>query len=179
MGESRVGIGAVVGARVGVNRGVCEPGYLVQEGVAGLFGDGVTGGHAEVVVHDDVGFPVETVTDPSQSDCAHRFNARDVAQHVLGAVDQLGVDGIHEAVKHLAGGASQHGEDRECDQQADNRIGPVEPGGDPGGAEDDGEGREAVGAGVKSVRHQRGRSDAAEMAIISTTAMPARSSARP
>src|ERR687898_2621802 len=84
-----------------------------------------------------------------------------MAQHMFGTVDQLGVDGIHETAKHVAGGASQHDEDGDGDHQPDDRIGPLESGGDAGGAQDDNQRGEAVGAGVEPVGNQRGGSDAA------------------
>jgi hypothetical protein len=44
--------------RVGVYGGISEARHLVEEGMAGLLRDGVTLGHAEVLVHDNVGFPM-------------------------------------------------------------------------------------------------------------------------
>jgi hypothetical protein len=101
------------------------------------------------------------VPDPSQPYRAHLLYATDLAQYMFGTVDQLGVDGIHETVKHLAGGASQDDEDGGRDHQSDDRIGSLESGRDAGGTEDHSQRGEAIGAGVKPVGHQRRRSDAA------------------
>jgi hypothetical protein len=58
VGDRLVGIAAVVGTRVSVNGGISEARYLVEEGMAGSLGDGVALGHGEVLVHDNVGFPM-------------------------------------------------------------------------------------------------------------------------
>ena len=91
--------------------------------------------------------------DPSQPYRAHLLYATDLAQYMFGTVDQLGVDGIHETVKHVASGASQHDEDGGRDHQSDDRIGSLESGRDAGGTEDHSQRGEAIGAGVKPVGH--------------------------
>jgi hypothetical protein len=53
-----VGIAAVVRTRVGVDGGIGEAWYIVEEGMAGSLGDGVALGHGDVLVHDNVGFPM-------------------------------------------------------------------------------------------------------------------------
>jgi hypothetical protein len=58
VGDGLVGIAAVVGTRVGMNGGIGKARHLVQEGMSGSLGDGMSLGHGEVLVHDNVGFPM-------------------------------------------------------------------------------------------------------------------------
>lgn len=53
-----MGIRAVVAARVGMDSCVGEAGNLLEEGLTGRFGDGVSAGHGEVLIHDQVRFSV-------------------------------------------------------------------------------------------------------------------------
>ena len=43
------------------------------------------------------------------------------------ALDERGVDGVHQAALDLAGRPPQDGEDRHRDEQADDRVGPLQP----------------------------------------------------
>ena len=49
-----------------------------------------------------------------------------MAGGVLDLCDDGGIDGVHQPVEDLAGGAHQHREDRDRDDQADDRVGAIE-----------------------------------------------------
>ena len=52
-------------------------------------------------------------------------HARGRAQRRLDLVDQRRVDGVHQPPVDLAGGVLEHEQDRDGDEQADHRVGPV------------------------------------------------------
>lgn len=68
-----------------------------------------------------------------------------------GLVDEAGVNGVEEAGADLADRGAQHAQDGEHDDQADDRVGELPAQGHAGGAEEHGETREPVGAGVEPV----------------------------
>ena len=61
------------------------------------------------------------------------------SRHLFDAVDDARVDGVHEPVVDLAGGADQHGEDGDGDAEPDDGVGAIEPGPHADRAEGDGE----------------------------------------
>jgi hypothetical protein len=73
------------------------------------------------------------------------------AQGGLGLVDDVRVDGVHQAVVDLAAPVLKNQQDRHRDGQADDGIGPPPAERDAAGAEHHGERGEAVSAGVQPV----------------------------
>ena len=84
-----------------------------------------------------------------------------VAQHLVDAVDEVGVHRVHQAPVDVAGGVLEHHEDRDRDDQTDDRVGGVPSESDSAGADEHGERGEAVGTGMQPVRDQRCRADVA------------------
>ena len=79
------------------------------------------------------------VPDPAQLQRFDVVHAGRVAQCCFGGVDQFGVDGVHEPAVDVAGGAAQHDQDGDRDEDADEGVGQREPGQYAEGAGDDGE----------------------------------------
>jgi len=84
----------------------------------------------------------------------------DVAQGVLGGLEIVRLDAVHESASDGADGADEQGRDEHGDEQADDGVclGEAEQGHDA--ADDDGQGGEAVGAGVDAVGDQGRGADA-------------------
>jgi len=70
---------------------------------------------------------------------------------MLGGTEQGGVDGVHQPVVDVAGGAAQHGQDDCGDDQPDDGVGRRPAGGDAGGPDDDSKRGQAVGERVGRV----------------------------
>lgn len=111
---------------------------------------------AEVGVDGDRGFGAQGVPDPADAQFFDAADALDVGEGLACSADQVGVDGVHETGADLADGGAEHAEDRDSDQQADDGVGLFPAEADSGGAEEDGEAGESVGAGVQPVGDQRG-----------------------
>lgn len=112
--------------------------------------DGVDGENTMIAVAE---------SEPADPGEGHRMDTRGVARLVGDIVDDGRVDGVHEAVADLADRAAQHGEDGDRDEEADDRVCSIDSCPDRDGAEREGEGREAVGAGVVAVRDECRRAD--------------------
>ena len=77
---------------------------------------------------------------------------------------------LHEAAVAVGLGAAQHEQDRDGDEDPDDRVGEREPQQHPDGAGHDGQGGEAVGAGVQAVGDQgRGADLASEANAVPAT----------
>ena len=96
---------------------------------------------------------------PADLDLADAEHSWGVGGLVFDAVDECGVDGVHEPAEHFDPGGAQHGEDGNGDDEASDGVGGFEAGPDSDGAEHDGEGGESVGAGVVAVGDERGGAD--------------------
>src|SRR5215218_4676767 len=146
---------------VGVDGGGGEAGNGMDEGVFGFGGDGVGGLDGQVWADGDVGLGSQGVPDPPHAHLPDALDSGDGAQGLFGGVDQGGVDGVHQAAVDLAGGVLEDHDDGEGDEQADDGVGPAPADRDAAGAEQNGQGGEAVGAGVQAVGDQGGGADAA------------------
>ena len=78
-----------------------------------LGGDGVAVRDRERAVDRDVQLGDEAVTEPARLHGVNRRDTRRCAGGLLDAVDDGGIDGVHQPVPDLTSGAAQHGEDRD------------------------------------------------------------------
>ena len=90
-----------------------------------------------------------------------RTPRRAVLDRPLDSLDESRVDAVHQTSVDVASRVLEHDEDRRGDEEADEGVGDLESGGHADGADDDGQGREPVGAGVQPVGHQGGGPDLA------------------
>src|SRR5438093_1092553 len=107
--------------------------------------------NAEVAVDGDVQLRQEAVAEPARLNSVDAGNSLDRSRRSLDAVDDRRVDGVHEAVPDLAGRAAEDSEYGDGDAQPDDGIGAFEACPHADGPEGDGEGGEAVRAGVVTV----------------------------
>ena len=156
-----VGVGAVVAARVDVDVDVVEVADLVEQVVAYGLGHVVALADRQVFIDHDGDRRRQAVPDPAGLHRTHPLHPVHMRGGVLDRRDDRRVDGVHQPVEHLAGGAAQHGEDGDRDDQPDDRVGPLEPEPHADGAERHGQRGEPVGAGVVAVGLQRRRPDPA------------------
>ncbi len=122
-----------------VDGGAGELGHVAAEAVLGLVGDAVRGHEVQVRAYPDAGLDPDPVTRPSQPDRVHREHSGGGGERGLGGVDELGIDGVHQAPVDVARRATQHDEDRDGDEQPDDGIGQREPGEHAEGTDDNGE----------------------------------------
>ena len=104
-------------------------------------------------VQFDVGF--QPVPDPAHPHPAHRTDTRQLGEHVVGGVDESGVDTVQESAEHLAGRDDHHHRDGGRDEQADDRVGSREAQTHPGRPGHHRQRRQPVGTGVQAIGPQR------------------------
>src|SRR5215210_7816750 len=123
-------------------------------------GDFVGAGDVQVRVDQHAGLRPQPVSDPAQAQVLDAPDTGGGVEDVAGGGAQLGVHGVHQAPVHLASGVAQDDQDGDGDEESDDRVGDRESEQGAGGAADDGQRGEPVGAGVVSVGHQGGGPDA-------------------
>src|SRR5215211_1088271 len=116
MGDERVRVAALGGARVDVHGGGVEPWHLVQQLVLSLDGDGVAFADTEGALHGDVGFGAQPVAQPAELQTVDPFNAGNCAESDLGRVDQLRFYRIHQPAVDVSGCASENKKNGDGDQ---------------------------------------------------------------
>ena len=125
-------IGAVRRRWIGVDERGGQPRYCMQQIVLRVNGHMVSLDGSGVRIDHDLALGPELMTDPAQSDLADIQDTGRGPQHLLRAVDELRVNGVHQATVNLARCLPEDGEDGQGDQQPHNRIRPGKPGRDPG-----------------------------------------------
>ena len=127
-----------------------------------LLGDGVRVDQAEVGVGRDLDLGPQLVAHPSDANAVDAVDAGHRRQDLLDLVDELGVDAVHEPAVDRAGRAEEHHRHRRRDHERRRSGRPAaRPATTAMAADHHGQRREAVGAGVQAVGHQRSRPDAA------------------
>ena len=152
--EDGVVIGTRRGLRIGVNERGSQARHGVQEVVLGVDGDLVRLNSASGRIDDDLALGAQLMTNPPQPDLPDIQDSGGSPQGLLGLVHEFGVNGIHQAPVDLACCLAQHRKNGHRNQQPDYRVGPLPADRDAADAEEDGQRREAVSAGVQSVGHQ-------------------------
>ena len=89
-------------SRAGVDDGLSQARYLVQQPMVGRLGDGVGRHQAQAGVRAHLDVCQQLVSHPSDADGVHTFDAVARAQHALHAVDEARVDAVHEPPVDLA-----------------------------------------------------------------------------
>ena len=87
-----------------VNGGCGESSDVVQQVVFGVMRKIVGGQDVEVGIDGDVCFGAQSVSDPADAQVEDTADTVDGSDGVVGLVDQLGVDGVHEACADLRDG---------------------------------------------------------------------------
>ena len=83
--------------------------------------------HRQRRIDHDLALGLQGVTDPAQPDLTEAEHALGGQQLGLDPVDQLGVDRVHQPPVDLAGGITQHDQDRSRDEQPHQRVREREP----------------------------------------------------
>lgn len=111
-------------------------------------------------IHGEYRVSFEAVSVPAQPDAIDMVDAVDVVERVRDLIHEFGFYAVEQAAADAADGADEEDEDRGGDDQPDDRVSQREAEQASDSTGNDGEGGEAVGAGVDAVRDQRGGPDA-------------------
>jgi hypothetical protein len=114
--EDRVMIGHLGRLRVRVDEGGRQPRDGVQKVVLGVNSYLVGLDGAGVRSNDDFAFSPELMADPPQAHLTDVQNSWCGSQDLLRPVDELWVNGVHEAAIDLPRGLPQDGQNRQRDQ---------------------------------------------------------------
>ena len=128
-------IASVVTARVDMDMDVVQVGDGVHELVTDGFGDVVAAANGEVFIDDDGEGRRQPMADPAHANVVDASHPGDVPGGVFDGVDERGIDGVHETVEDLPGGAAEHSENGDGDGEPDDRVGTLEAHPGPDGAE--------------------------------------------
>lgn len=118
-------IGTLWRLRVRVYERSRQPRNRVQKAVLGVDGHLMGLDGAGTRIDHDLAFGPKLMADPAQSHLANVQDPWRGSQDLLRPIDELWVNGIHEAPVDLPRCLPQDGQNRQCDQQPDNRIRPI------------------------------------------------------
>lgn len=107
-------------------------------------------------IHGEYRVSFEAVSIPAQPDAIDMVDAVDVVERVRHLIHEFGFYAVEQAAADATDGADEEDEYRGGDDQPDDRVSQREAEQDSDSTSNDGEGGEAVGAGVDAVRDQRG-----------------------
>jgi len=138
-------------SRAGVDGRGIQPWHIGQQVGLRAVSDVVCGYKAEPGGNGDVGFGAQPVTDPPKAERADVHDPLDRRDRGGAALNQMGVDAIHETRTNLPKRGSQDPGDRDGNEQTDDRVRLVPTDSHAGRAEQDREAGEPVSPGVQSV----------------------------
>ena len=157
----RVRIIAAAASRVDVYDSTSETRNPVQEVVIDALCDVVGGRYGEVTIHGDPHVSLQTVAEPANSHFAYIHHAVDVRGDVFGASHEIWIDRVQEALSDAPSRLEEHPKDDNADYKSDDRVSRSPADGNSGGADENRERGQAVGAGMKTVGDERGGPDTA------------------